>query len=175
MCGLTFLIAIAISVDARRRLLALRWRTGLALVVVLSAPWFVYMYGRFGRAFVDGYFLDENIRLFAASRFGNQPGVWFYFQILAAGLLPWTGLLAGRLVDDVKAAWRGERLDTRRDHALGMDGGRRRILHALDVQARSLRLPGRAGSVSPVRARMGRCADARTRPAPCAARGSACI
>src|SRR5262249_38556155 len=56
--------------------------------------------------------LDENVRLFASNRFANQPGVWFYFQILATGLLPWTALIVGRLVDDIRAAVRGERLDT---------------------------------------------------------------
>src|SRR5712691_1521090 len=84
---------------------------GLMLVVALAAPWFVYMYGRFRQDFVSGYILDEHIRLFVGSRFGNQPGFWFYFRILAAGLLPWTGLLVGRLVDDVRAVMRRERLD----------------------------------------------------------------
>ena len=56
--------------------------------------------------------IEENLRLFASRRFANQPGFWFYFRILAAGLLPWTGLLVGRLIDDVRAAWDGERLDT---------------------------------------------------------------
>jgi 4-amino-4-deoxy-L-arabinose transferase-like glycosyltransferase len=111
LCGLTFLILIAASRDLRRRLLGLHWIAGLALVVALAAPWFIYMYVRFRQAFVDGYILDENLRLFASRRFGNQPGFWFYFRILAAGLLPWTGLLVGRLIDDVRAVVRGERLD----------------------------------------------------------------
>ena len=42
-------------------------------MLVLAAPWFVYMYLRFREDFVNGYFLDENVRLFAASRFANQP------------------------------------------------------------------------------------------------------
>jgi 4-amino-4-deoxy-L-arabinose transferase-like glycosyltransferase len=111
LCGLTFLIAIAASADLRRRLLGLHWLLGLLIVVTVSAPPFVYLYLRFGEAFVNGYILDENLRLFATSRFGNQPGFWFYFQILASGLLPWTGLLIGRLVDDVRAVVRRERLD----------------------------------------------------------------
>ena len=111
LAALTFIVLIAASPDLRRRLLALRWVLGTLLVVAIAAPWFVYMYSRFGQAFVDGYFLDENVRLFAASRFGNQPGFWFYFQILATGLLPWTGLLVGRMIDDLRAVWRGERLD----------------------------------------------------------------
>lgn len=112
LCGLAFLTAIAVSSDARRRLLGLRWGVGLLVSTSISAPWFIYMYLRFGQAFVDGYVFDENLKLFASSRFGNQPGPWFYFQILAAGLLPWTGLLLGRLVDDVRAALARRKVDT---------------------------------------------------------------
>jgi len=111
LCGLTLLLACVVSADLRRRLLGLRWIVGLALVVAIAAPWFIYMYLRFGQDFVNGYVLDENLRLFAASRFANQPGPLFYVQILALGLLPWTGLLIGRLVDDVRTAMRRERLD----------------------------------------------------------------
>jgi 4-amino-4-deoxy-L-arabinose transferase-like glycosyltransferase len=44
---------------------------------------------------------QANVRLFATDRFGDQPPFWFYFQILATGMLPWTGIMIGRLVDDV--------------------------------------------------------------------------
>jgi len=112
LCGLTLLLAIVISPDARRRLLGLHWIAGLIVIIVVSAPPFLYLYFRFGRAFVDGYVLDENIRLYTGSRFGGQPSPFFYFQILATGLLPWTPLVAGRLVDDVRAAVRGDGPDT---------------------------------------------------------------
>ncbi len=112
LCGLAFLIAIACSADLRRRLLRLHWAIGLLVTTTLALPWFIYMYLRFRQDFVNGYVLDENFRLFATSRFANQPGFWFYFQILAAGLLPWTGLLIGRLVDDVRALRRGENRST---------------------------------------------------------------
>ena len=111
LCGLTLVLLIAVSGDLRRRLLALHWVLGLVVIAVVSAPWFVYMYVRFGDGFVNGYILDENVKLFASSRFANQPGYGFYFQILAGALLPWTGLLIGRLIDDVRAAVRGEPLD----------------------------------------------------------------
>lgn len=111
LCGFAFAIAIAVSAELRRRLLALRWISGLVLALVLASPWFVYMYLRFGDGFIQGYVLDENLRLYASSRFANQPDFWFYFRILAAGLLPWTGLVIGRLVDDVRAAIKGERVD----------------------------------------------------------------
>lgn len=111
LCGLTFIVGCVASADLRRRLLGLRWIAGLFLVIAIAAPWFVYMYMRFGQAFVNGYILDENLRLFAASRFENQPGPLFYVQILAAGFLPWTGVFIGRLVDDVMVLARGETLD----------------------------------------------------------------
>ncbi len=86
--------------------------TGLTLAVALASPWFVYMYLRFHQDFVNGYFLDENVRLFAGRRFGGQPRFWFYFQILALGLLPWTGLVVGRAFDDLRAWRRKEPLDS---------------------------------------------------------------
>ena len=105
LCGTAFVLAIAVSADARRRLLGLRWVVGLALVVVIAAPWFVYMWWRFGDAFIEGYVLNENVRLFSQQIYSGQPGPWFYFQVLAAGLLPWTGLVIGRLIDDVRRWW----------------------------------------------------------------------
>jgi 4-amino-4-deoxy-L-arabinose transferase-like glycosyltransferase len=111
LCGLTLIAASMASADLRRRLFGLRWIAGLALILAIAAPWFIYMYVRFRQDFVDGYVLDENLRLFAASRFENQPGPLFYVQILAAGFLPWTGVLIGRLLDDAGAVIRGERLD----------------------------------------------------------------
>jgi 4-amino-4-deoxy-L-arabinose transferase-like glycosyltransferase len=103
LCGLALIAAITASRHLRQRLLGLRWLSGLALAVLLASPWFVYMFWRFGDDFVQGYVLDENLRLYSASRFANQPNFTFYLRILAAGLLPWTGLLIGRLYDDVRA------------------------------------------------------------------------
>ena len=111
LCGLTLALAVTLSADLRKRLLGLHWIAGLAVVLVIASPWFVYMYSRFREDFVNGYFLDENVRLFASSRFANQPRFWFYFQILALGLLPWTGLVIGRAVDDIRARLRGEHID----------------------------------------------------------------
>lgn len=112
LCGLTLGLAVIASADLRRRLLGLRWIAGLALVILASAPWFIHMYLQFRQDFVDGYFLNENFRLFGSSRFANQPGPFFYIQILATGLLPWTGVLVGRLADDVRRLASGRRLDS---------------------------------------------------------------
>ena len=111
LCGLTFLLAIAASADARRRLLSLHFVAGLLIVVAMSAPWFMYMWLRFRDSFIDGYVLNENVSLFASNRFNTRFDPLFYFRVLAAGLLPWTGLAAGRLWDDVRA-FRARSLDS---------------------------------------------------------------
>jgi 4-amino-4-deoxy-L-arabinose transferase-like glycosyltransferase len=111
LCGLTFGLALLVSADLRRRLLGLRIVSGVALVLAISAPWFLYMWARFRGEFIAGYLLDENIRLFATNRFGSRSDTWFYFRVLGAGLLPWTGLLLGRLFDDVRRLIRDRSLD----------------------------------------------------------------
>lgn len=101
LAGLAFVVAIAASADARRRLLGLRWILGLVLVVAMSAPWFLYMWWRFDAAFIEGYVLNENVRLFARPMYEGQPPWWFYLQIVPLAMLPWTGLVVGRLYDAV--------------------------------------------------------------------------
>jgi 4-amino-4-deoxy-L-arabinose transferase-like glycosyltransferase len=110
LCAVAFGLALLASADLRRRLLSLRLVAGLAVIIALSLPWFVYMWLRFREAFVAGYFLDENVKLFASNRFNSNFDPLFYFRVLAAGLLPWTGLAIGKLWDDVRA-YRARSLD----------------------------------------------------------------
>ena len=112
LAGLTFVVGLAVSKDVRQHLLRLNWARGLAVVFVLAAPWFIYMYVRFGHAFVQGYILDENLLLFSRPPYANQPGPTFYLQIVAVGMLPWTPVLLGRLWDRARAAARGEKTPT---------------------------------------------------------------
>lgn len=104
LCGLAFIIAILLSATLRRLLLTLHWVRGLLIVVVIAAPWPVLMLRRFDGAFVEGYFLKENLRLFTEPVYGNQPGWWFYLSIIGTGFLPWTGMIVGRLYDQVRSA-----------------------------------------------------------------------
>ena len=99
LAGLAFGLALVIAPNARRPLLGLRWLLGLAIVLLISAPWFVYMWWRFGDRFVDGYFLHENIRLFTGSRFASTSSSFHFLRVVAVGLLPWTPLLIGRAID----------------------------------------------------------------------------
>jgi 4-amino-4-deoxy-L-arabinose transferase-like glycosyltransferase len=103
LCGITFALALLASANLRRRLLALRFVAGVLVVATIAAPWFIYMWWRFREAFVAGYVLNENVSLFASNRFNTKFDPLFYFRVLAAGMLPWTGLAIGRLWDDVRA------------------------------------------------------------------------
>ena len=107
LTGLTFGVTIALSGEARRRILELHWLAGLGAVILLSAPWFLWMWSRFGDAFVEGYVLRENLLLFSEPLYGDQPSSFFYPRVVAAGLLPWTPLVAGYAIDRLRAAFRG--------------------------------------------------------------------
>src|SRR4051812_12378736 len=111
LCGLTFLLAMVASAEVRRRLLNLHVIAGACLVIAMSMPWFVYMWLRFRSEFVAGYVLSENVSLFASNRFNTRFDPLFYVRVLAAGMLPWTGLAVGRLWDDIRA-YRAKSLDT---------------------------------------------------------------
>ena len=108
LCGLALALTVLLSADSRARFFKLRFVSAVTIVLAIAGPWFVVMTLRFGDAFVNGYLLDENIRLYATNRFTatDSSSVWFYFRVLGAGLLPWTALIAGRLYDDVLAALR---------------------------------------------------------------------
>ncbi len=110
LCGLALGLAAVLSRQVRARFSRLRLVSGLAVVLAVAAPWFVYMVVRFGRPFVDGYLLNENIRLYAIDRFTptESSSPWFYLRVIGAALLPWTALIVGRLVDEGRAWLRGE-------------------------------------------------------------------
>lgn len=106
LSGVSLLLALVIAPGLRKPLWSLRVGWGLALVLVLSATWFLYMWWRFGYAFINGYFLQENILLYAAQLFETTRSPGFYLRVAAVGFLPFTPLLIGRLID----AARGDRI-----------------------------------------------------------------
>ncbi len=99
LAGIAFLLAMAIAPAARRPLWQLHWGRGLGIVIVVAAPWFLYMMWRFDGNFVEGYFLRENVWLFSRRMYIATSSRWFYVRVVAVGMLPWTPLLIGRLVD----------------------------------------------------------------------------
>jgi 4-amino-4-deoxy-L-arabinose transferase-like glycosyltransferase len=99
--ALAFVLAL-LHRRLRPRLLALHWFVGPIAVVALSLPWFLWMWGRFGDAFINGYLLRENILLYARPLYGRSAGSLNYLSVIAVGLLPWTPVIVGRLMDRLR-------------------------------------------------------------------------
>lgn len=99
LAGLAFGLALLVAPGARSRLLGLRWMLGLGVIIAVTAPWFLYMWWRFGDAFVEGYVLRENLWLYTRPLWGPADPKTFYLRVVPMGLLPWTPLLLGRGVD----------------------------------------------------------------------------
>jgi 4-amino-4-deoxy-L-arabinose transferase-like glycosyltransferase len=99
LTGLAFGLSLIFAPTARNRLFALRWEVGLCGILLVSAPWFIWMWLRYGHAFVDGYVLRENLWLYARPLYDRRPRYFYYLPVLATGLLPWTLILVGRAVD----------------------------------------------------------------------------
>ena len=70
---------------------------GLALFVLVAAPWYGLVIRAEGRAFVDTFFLDHNVQRFT-STVHRHPGPFvYYLPVLLAGLFPWSGLVVPAL------------------------------------------------------------------------------
>ncbi len=61
LAGVFFLVGLACGKESRTALLSLRWITGALIAVVLSLPWFVWMYYALGWHFVHQYALAGNL------------------------------------------------------------------------------------------------------------------
>jgi len=100
LTGLAGAVAFVVAPAARPSLRRLHYVRGVALILAISLPWFIYMWARFGDAFIDGYALRENVWLYTRALGDSTPGPTLsYARVLAIGLLPWTPVLLGRLVD----------------------------------------------------------------------------
>lgn len=65
---------------------------GAALFAVVALPWYAVMYARHGAAYLEGFFVGDNLERFATDRFNDPRAWWFYLPVVLGGLLPWTPL-----------------------------------------------------------------------------------
>ncbi len=70
----------------------LDWR-GLLVFLIIALPWYVVEYLREGQAFIDGFFIKNNVGRFNAPMEGHSGGFWFYPVVTLFALLPFTGLV----------------------------------------------------------------------------------
>ncbi len=63
---------------------------GAGVFVVIAAPWYLAMTFEHGLAYLDRFFIAENLDRFATPRYNAPRPVWYYLPIILGGLLPWS-------------------------------------------------------------------------------------
>lgn len=96
--------------ECRQAVRQLDWRMGLVLTVLGSAPWFVWMHGRFGDRFVRDYLIEGHLQYLAPRASASSNASGFYLEMFVTVFFPWSFVALGSLVDDVRAWWNGTRL-----------------------------------------------------------------
>ena len=99
-------MTIVIWLTWTRRLALLRdliWLPGVALFMLIAAPWFIVVEDRFPR-FLHYFFVYHHFERFTESGFNNAEPFWFYFPVLLGLTLPWSYWLV--------AAWKRHRRET---------------------------------------------------------------
>jgi 4-amino-4-deoxy-L-arabinose transferase-like glycosyltransferase len=107
LAGLWLCLCTCFIATARRSLGRLQWITGLVAVVVLSSPWFVYMWYSFDKRFIQEYLLAGNLWYFTGPRaFSTRASDHtFYVRTFAGAFFPWSLVAVGYGVD----IWRQQR------------------------------------------------------------------
>ena len=107
LAGAFFLVGLACGRECRTALLSLRWVTGAFLTVLLSLPWFVWMYYALGWHFVHQYVLAGNIYYVTQPpSFSNRAfNHTLYVSTFFAGFFPWSIVVIGGALDTMRR-WR---------------------------------------------------------------------
>ena len=64
-----------------------------AICVALTLPWFAAMTETHGVAYLERFFIAENVERFATARYNDPRPLWYYLPIVIGGLLPWSPLM----------------------------------------------------------------------------------
>lgn len=89
------LVVLPVTLIERRRLglSVTDLLLGTLVFVLIGVPWYVVMWERHGLAYLEGFFLGDNLERFATDRFNDPRPWWFYLPVVVGGLLPWSPLL----------------------------------------------------------------------------------
>ena len=67
---------------------------GIALAALIAAvvglPWYVAMWLEHGSAYLQSFFVSDNLERFTTERFNDARPFWFYLPVLLGGLMPWS-------------------------------------------------------------------------------------
>ena len=75
----------------------LQWRGGLSLFLIIAAPWFVLVQHA-NPEFARFFFVHEHFERFLTEGHLRVQPWWYFFPMLAAGMLPWLTLLPQALI-----------------------------------------------------------------------------
>jgi 4-amino-4-deoxy-L-arabinose transferase-like glycosyltransferase len=86
------IVLIPIWWRERRRVLIRPADVAVALVLftISGLPWYLAMWTVHGTAYLQSFFVADNLERFATTRYNDLRAVWYYVPILVGGLLPWT-------------------------------------------------------------------------------------
>ena len=80
------------------------WPIGIALYLVVAAPWFIAVQ-RANPEFFRGFFLQQNLERFTTNLYHHPEPFWFYTPVALLALVPWTVFAVEAIVDAIRD-WR---------------------------------------------------------------------
>ena len=95
------LVAYSLMAREMRVWRRMHWLAGLAIFLAITAPWFVLVSLR-NPEFAHFFFVHEHFQRFTTTQHRRTGNAWYFVPVLAVGLLPWTTLLPGAILQ----AWR---------------------------------------------------------------------
>ncbi len=86
-------LALPLAWMGRRRLRDVLRPAPIAAFLLVAVPWYALIIARFGRGFIDDFFVKHHLGRFTGSALSHPQPFWFYGPILVAALFPWSPLL----------------------------------------------------------------------------------
>ncbi len=62
----------------------------VALALLVGVPWYAAMTLTHGTAYLESFFVGDNLERFTTERFNESRPFWYYLPIVVGGLLPWS-------------------------------------------------------------------------------------
>jgi 4-amino-4-deoxy-L-arabinose transferase-like glycosyltransferase len=63
------------------------------LFSITGLPWYVAMYATHGVAYLQSFFVADNLERFATTRYNDVRAIWYYVPIVIGGMMPWAVFL----------------------------------------------------------------------------------
>jgi 4-amino-4-deoxy-L-arabinose transferase-like glycosyltransferase len=79
--------------------------TGLALFLLIAAPWHV-MVGRANPEFFHFYFIQEHFLRYLTTMHNRYQPSWFFIPVVLLGLFPWSAFLVQSIKYNLSSSWR---------------------------------------------------------------------